>query len=114
MAKALLESLKDELAKVVITESYRKAADALDKYGFVLLIGEPAAGKTTIASLLAMGALDQFGTSTLKLDTADQVVKHWNPEDALQFFLVDDAFGEHNMNQIWLGLGTIGRQKLKL
>jgi len=103
--KMLLASLKEELAKVVITGSYQKAAKALDKYGFVLLIGEPAAGKTTIASLLAMGALDQWGASTLKLDTADQVVHHWNPDDPFQFFWIDDAFGvtqyESNLVQNW-------------
>jgi hypothetical protein len=91
--KALLESLKDDLSKVVVTGSYHKAADALDKHSFVLLIGEPAAGKTTIASLLAMGALDQWEASTLKLETAEKVAKHWNPDDPFQFFWIDDAFG---------------------
>ena len=58
-ARALLASLREDLSKIVITGAYRRAAAALDKHGFVLLIGEPAAGKTTIASLLAMAALDQ-------------------------------------------------------
>lgn len=91
--RTLLESLKDELAKVVITSAYNKAAEAIDKHGFVLLIGQPAAGKTTIASLLAMGALDQWGATTLKIDTADQISTHWNPDDPQQFFWIDDAFG---------------------
>lgn len=91
--KVLLESLKEDLAKVVITSTYKKAAEALDKYGFVLLVGEPAAGKTTIASLLAMGALDQWQAPALKLDNADKVVLHWDPDDPAQFFWIDDAFG---------------------
>lgn len=91
--KALLEYLKDELAKVVITSSFKNAADAIEKHGFVLLIGEAAAGKTTIASLLAMGALDQWKAVTMKLETAEQVVKHWNPNNPDQFFWIDDAFG---------------------
>lgn len=90
---ALLESLKDELSKVVITGAYNKAAKALQEHSFVLLIGEPAAGKTTIASLLAMGALDEWKAATLKLRTADQVVKHWNPDEPGQFYWIDDAFG---------------------
>lgn len=92
-ARALFSSLKDDLAKVVLTGAYRKAAEALNQHGFVLLIGEPAAGKTTIASMLSMGALDQWGASTLKLDTAENVVEHWNPEEPAQFFWIDDAFG---------------------
>lgn len=92
-ARALLSSLRDDLAKVVLTGAYRRAAEALNQHGFVLLVGEPAAGKTTIASMLSMGALDQWGASTLKLDTAEDVVEHWNPDDPAQFFWIDDAFG---------------------
>jgi len=59
----------------------------------VLLIGEPAAGKTTIASMLAMSALDQWGALTIKVDTPNQIIKHWNSKDPAQFFWIDDAFG---------------------
>ncbi len=92
-AKALLSLLKDDLAKVVLTGAYRRAAEALNQHGFVLLVGEPAAGKTTIASMLSMGALDQWGASTLKLDTAEKVIERWNPDEPSQFFWIDDAFG---------------------
>ena len=53
-SRAVLEFMKEDLAKVVVTDAYHKAVDAINEHGFVLLIGEPAAGKTTIASLLAM------------------------------------------------------------
>ncbi len=92
-ARALLASLREDLSKVVVTGAYKRAAAALDMHGFVLLIGEPAAGKTTIASLLAMAALDQWNASTLKIDDPDKVVEHWNPDEPSQFFWVDDAFG---------------------
>lgn len=92
-ARALLASLREDLSKVVITAAYRRASEALDKHGFVLLIGEPAAGKTTIASMLSMAALDLWGSSTLKLDDPSQVVERWNPDEPSQFFWVDDAFG---------------------
>ena len=92
-AKALLASLSEDLSKVVLTGAYRNAAEALNQHGFVLLVGEPAAGKTTIASMLSMGALDQWGASTLKLDDAEKVVERWNPDEPSQFFWVDDAFG---------------------
>jgi Transposase, Mutator family len=54
-AKALLASLSEDLSKVVLTSAYHRAADPLDQHGFVLLIGEPSPGKTTIASMLSMG-----------------------------------------------------------
>jgi energy-coupling factor transporter ATP-binding protein EcfA2 len=92
-ARAILESLREDLAKVVITDAYQKAAKALDKHSFVLLIGEPAAGKTTIASMLAMAALDQWNASLLKLDEPGKVAERWNPDEPSQFFWLDDAFG---------------------
>jgi energy-coupling factor transporter ATP-binding protein EcfA2 len=92
-ARAILESMREDLAKVVVTATYRKAVDAINEHGFVLLIGEPAAGKSTIASLLAMAALDQWNASTLKLDEPSKVTEHWNPDEPSQFFWLDDAFG---------------------
>jgi len=89
----ILDSLKEELGKVVITDAYRKATKSLNDHSFVLIIGEPASGKTTIASMLAMGALDLWGTRIMKLDSPRIVIEHWNPEDPNQFFWIDDAFG---------------------
>lgn len=92
-ARIILESMREDLAKVVVTDAYRKAVQAINEHGFVLLIGEPAAGKTTVASLLAMAALDQWNASMLKLEDPGKVVEHWNPHEPSQFFWVDDAFG---------------------
>lgn len=92
-ARALLRSLQDDLSKVVLTGTYYRAAKMLEKYGFVLLIGEPAAGKSTIAATLAMAAIDQWGCSTLKIDEPAGVTQHWNPHEPSQFFWIDDAFG---------------------
>lgn len=92
-ARTILESMREDLAKVVVTDAYRKAVDAINEHSFVLLIGEPAAGKTTIASMLAMAALDQWKASTLKLDDPGKVTEHWNPDEPSQFFWLDDSFG---------------------
>ena len=92
-ARAVLESLREDLSKVVLTATYRRAAQALDKYGFVFLVGEPASGKTTISETLAMAATDQWECSVVKIDDPSQLVTHWNPEEPSQFFWIDDAFG---------------------
>ena len=91
--RAILETLREDLSKVVVTEAYRKAIAALNDYGFVLLLGEPAVGKTTIASMLAMAAIDNWNSSILKLDSPEKTVEHWNPNEPTQFFWIDDAFG---------------------
>jgi hypothetical protein len=92
-SQTILESMREDLAKVVVTDAYRRAVEAINQHGFVLLIGDPAAGKTTIASLLAMAALDQWRASMLKLNQPAQVAARWNPNEPSQFFWVDDAFG---------------------
>jgi len=91
--RALLSELKPDLAKTVVTDTYRRALKALETQGFVLLVGEPAAGKTTIASLLAMCAMDEWESQVFKLTTPEQVSAHWNTEEASRFIWVDDAFG---------------------
>ena len=121
-ARAILESLKEDLAKVVVTDAYRKAAAALDRHSFVLLLGAPAAGKTTIASLLAMAAVDQWNASMLKLDDPGKVVDRWNPEEPSQFFWLDDAFGVtqyeaflvHGWNHILPQIKTMLRKGAKI
>src|SRR5262249_45629973 len=104
-ATAVLASLREDLAKTVITDAYRKASDALNEHGFVLLIGEPAAGKPTIASLLSMAAIDQWNVSLVKPDRPAKLVERWNPDEPSQFFWLDDAFGptqyEASLVQEW-------------
>jgi hypothetical protein len=90
--------LGGDLGKFVITDAYKQSAKALVEYGFVLLLGEPACGKSTIAAALAVGALDEWGCSTLKVRDADEFVRHSNPHDRNQFFWVDDAFGATQMD----------------
>ena len=92
-ARSTLEHLAPDLVTFVPTDSYRKCAHALGKYGFVLLLGEPASGKTMIASLLALSAADEWGLQTLLLAGPEDFTRLWNPDDPGQFFWVDDAFG---------------------
>ena len=92
--------MRDDLAKVVITDAYWRAVQAIQEYGFVLIIGEPASGKTTIASLLAMALLDpqtslpdrQISALVQVNDPADFEAR-WNPNEPTQVFWADDAFG---------------------
>ncbi len=92
-ARTILESMREDLAKVVVTDSYKRAVEAINEHSFVLLIGEPASGKTTIASLLAIAALDQWNASPIKLYEPRSVSERWNPDEPSQFFWLDDAFG---------------------
>jgi hypothetical protein len=98
-ASVLIEAARDQVATFVITEPYRKAAQALHDHGFVLLLGEPAVGKSVIALMLALAAADNWGCATVKARTASELVAHWNPHEPNQFFWVDDAFGDVRHNE---------------
>ena len=91
--RAILDVMRDELETVVVTDAYQQAVSALEDHSFVLLVGAPASGKTTIASQLTMVALDRWKAQTYKLDGPDDLRNHWNTEEKQQFFWIDDAFG---------------------
>ena len=117
-ALELLSALGDDLSKFVVTQAHTRAARALVDHGFVLLLGEPAAGKSTIAASLALGALDLWKCSTIKICSADDFVRHWNPHEPRQFFWVDDAFGAtqyqrqlaHEWNRVFPHMGAAVRK----
>jgi hypothetical protein len=91
-ARAVLDSMRSDLAKLVLTQTYFDASHAVLTKGFVLLLGAPATGKTTIAAELALGAADENGAAVVKLDSIRDMKDRWNPNET-QFFWLDDAFG---------------------
>ncbi|TWB04336.1 hypothetical protein FBZ96_102811 [Bradyrhizobium stylosanthis] len=98
-AMEVLGSLGNDMRCYVRTKAHLKSVDALLKHGFVLLIGEPAAGKSTIAANLAMAAIDISGCDVVRVTGPSDIVKHWNPHEKDRFFWVDDAFGSTQYNQ---------------
>ena len=92
-ARALLTRLEGDLATFVPTEAYKRSLDALTDSGFVLLLGEPACGKSTIAATLSLVALDEWKSAVRRVDSADELIAAWNPNEERQLFWVDDAFG---------------------
>jgi hypothetical protein len=104
-AKELLDQL-DGLSTFVVTESYKKAADAIRNEGFVLLLGEPSSGKSVIAATLAMASADRNGSLVVRIAKASEFKDHWNPnESENQFFWIDDAFGaivhDESLTDMW-------------
>jgi hypothetical protein len=91
-AEEILSSLGDDMNKFVMTDAFRASTRAIVDHGFVLLLGEPACGKSVIAAALALGALDEWNCFTVKVRDPSEFVVASNPHEK-QFFWVDDAFG---------------------
>lgn len=92
-ARSILDHLGDDFSKYVTTHALEQGATALDQHGFVLLLGEPCCGKSTIASALALGASDRWNSNLIFCANPEAFRNHWNPKDPSQFFWIDDAFG---------------------
>jgi hypothetical protein len=91
-AQLILSEMGDNLQKFVVTEAHRKSVRSISEHNLVLLLGSPAAGKSTIGASLALGAADIWGCSTIKSSSPDHVEKHLDPKGK-QFFWIDDAWG---------------------
>lgn len=93
-ADAILKSMGSDLSCFVRTDAYRAALKALQEHRFVILLGDPASGKSTIAAILALGALDDGSSGAVKINDPDQM-HLWHPGEK-QFLWVDDAFGANH------------------
>ncbi|MFB6986102.1 hypothetical protein [Streptomyces sp. NPDC056304] len=104
-ASVLMASAPEQVATFVVTGAYRRAARALRDHGFVLLLGDPAVGKSVIALMLAISAADNWGCTAIKARTSEELVQRWNPHEKDQFFWLDDAFGavrhEEQLTHAW-------------
>ncbi|MDQ6944196.1 MAG: hypothetical protein M3169_16985 [Candidatus Eremiobacteraeota bacterium] len=105
-ARAILTTLGDRLQTFVPTAASNQAALSLRDHRFVLVVGDPMTGKTTISSALALGALDHLKQRVVKISRPEEFIRHWNADrNARQFFWVDDAFGQtqhdRGLTQSW-------------
>lgn len=111
-AQAVLDAMRTDLAKLVLTGTYYDASQAVLTNGFVLLLGAPATGKTTIAAELALGAADEQGAAVVKLDTIGDLKNRWNPDER-QFFWLMMPSGQHSFTSRSLMHGLAPAQLLK-
>ena len=89
-----------DLSCFVPTESYRNSAKSLMKHGFVLIVGGPGTGKTTIANILALSASDEWNLQPVVITDPKSIDRVWNPDDPGQLLWVDDAFGATQFDSV--------------
>jgi hypothetical protein len=91
--RALLDHWIPKLKRYVPTEAHRKAVRALEEHGIVLLLGNPASGKSAIGAVLSTLAADSPDRTVYTLTSPRDFEASWNPNDPSRFFWIDDAFG---------------------
>lgn len=91
-ARAILSSNANNITTFVMTKAYYDSVRAINETGFVMLLGDPATGKTSIATALALGSIDRWKCVPTKVTKGQEFRDAWNANER-QFFWVDDAFG---------------------
>ncbi len=80
-AHAILETYRHDLSTFVLTKSFQDAVRAIERSGFVVLLGAPATGKSIIAASLALGSIDRWKCNPIKAVGAAEFQDHWNPNE---------------------------------
>lgn len=96
---AMLAELQPSLQKFVLTGTYNLAAKALAERRIIVLLGEPAVGKSLMAATLSLAALDEFRSTPYQVQSASELKKRWNANDSGRTFWVDDAFGATRIDE---------------
>jgi energy-coupling factor transporter ATP-binding protein EcfA2 len=92
-ALAILDTMGEGLRRYVPTAAHRAAVEALAKHRFVLLLGDPAVGKSSIAAALSVAATDEDHCDVIFVRNPGEFLRNWDPEIENRLFWVDDAFG---------------------
>ncbi len=92
-ALAILDTMGEGLRCYVPTKAHRAAVRALRFRRFVLLLGDPAVGKSAIAAALSVAATDEQGCDVILVRNPDEFLANWDPEIGNRLFWIDDAFG---------------------
>ena len=84
--------------RFVPTTPYFQTIESLHAHSFALLLGDPGSGKSTIMAMAAIHASDYWRKDSIWLERIEKLSDHWNPSHPGQLFLLDDAFGNTNMD----------------
>ncbi|MCZ8548055.1 hypothetical protein OOJ09_28090 [Mesorhizobium qingshengii] len=97
--KSLLGHMASSLRAYVPTGPHVRAVRALSKHKIVMLVGNPATGKSTIAAVLSTIAADSPNHVCYKADGPKELLENWNPEESGGFYWIDDAFGPNQLRE---------------
>lgn len=112
-SRALLDSWIPKLRTYVPTRAHRDAVNAISEHGVVLLLGNPASGKSAIGAIVSTIASENPDNTVLALTSPRDFEAGWNPNDPGRFFWIDDAFGSNVLRDDYVQDWTSAFSKLR-
>lgn len=97
--KGYLRSAASGMRRFVSTLHYSSCVDILANSHFLMLVGDPKSGKTTIVEALAMAFLEEGGFRPYFIRNTDEFfnVSSYLPPSESALFICDDIFGQHEL-----------------
>lgn len=96
---AILEQLQGYVDTFVSTKAYQEALTAIDQHNFVVLLGPPSVGKSSIAATICMTSkIEDEIKDVYVFSNADQFETHWNPLETKCLYWFDDVFGATSLD----------------
>lgn len=118
-SKFELDTIKEEIKKYVINESYHRAIEKLNEYGYVIISGIPGIGKTTLARMLIYQLLASGYEEFVCIEDNLRDGARMFQEGKKQVFFFDDFLGSNTFvlgekdfeNKLVSFVKAIGREK---
>lgn len=97
--KGYLKSAAKGMRRFVSTLHYSSCVDILANSHFLMLVGDPKSGKTTIVEALALAFLEHGGFKPYFIRNTDEffTVSAYLAPDESALFICDDIFGQHEL-----------------
>lgn len=97
--KGYLRSASKGMRRFVSTHHYTACVDLLANSHFLMLVGDPKSGKTTIVEALALAFLEEGGFKPYFIRNTDEffTITAYLPPNESALFICDDMFGKHEL-----------------
>jgi hypothetical protein len=97
--KGYLRSATKGMRRFVSTHHYTACVDILASSHFLMLVGDPKSGKTTIVEALALAFLEEGGFKPYFIRNTDEffTITAYLPPNENALFICDDIFGKHEL-----------------
>jgi hypothetical protein len=97
--KGYLRSASKGMRRFVSTLHYSSCVDILANSHFLMLVGDPKSGKTTIVEALALAFLEEGGFKPYFIRNTDEffAITAYLPPNESALFICDDMFGKHEL-----------------